>query len=373
MFYIVREFLEQFDLEFTISVFEPESYMNSNYEYIGREQLIQDLDIPGLNQESSDPVLLQLIQLCRINNTSKSTSTRSTNKSVSNLNNKNDLISQSNCNETGIVNAANESDISSKSVYNLAPHLLNETFEVAKKKDETSFLGSKYEEHDSQHTESSMGDSLKEKLLIDFDKSLTLENLTSKSELEKSQSLLEQSLVEDFSPPIVKDIKHSKLDTSFDKLKLPCSKTDKIKAKNNFSSLSDLPPLQMSKSRTNDMLLPSLYTKEFKDKGSAKDVDKLFELEPMDNYEEDFISESEMDLTLNKPGDVTKTDLLRGQSERDLIKCENTEKSSSNICFKSTDLVDKEKLIIDSHSTASSVTSEDFEMSSNVDDILNSC
>ncbi|KAI4470592.1 fgfr1 oncogene partner/lish domain-containing protein [Holotrichia oblita] len=375
MFCIVREFLEQFDLEFTISVFEPESHMGSSYEYLGRQKLIQGLSIPNLKQESSDPILLQLIQLCKLN--SKFVSSENIDDSVSSLNCKNDLISQTSYNENNdIIMAAENSDMSDKFAFS-DPDLLNETFCVARENIlktnlESSLLFKVDKVEDiCKNTKSQLDLILPEDLVIDADKSDRTENVL-KSDHIKSKYTVDQCGIEtEFSPPIVKDLKHTKVDSSFDKLKLSSPKSEKIKTKNNLGSLPDTSTIQISKSRTNDMLLPSLYTREFKDKGNVKDVDKLFDLEPMDNYEEDFISESEIDIAIHKT-DNTNADLLsqRKEVERDEISDNFTKQSSLSNEY---NLSNKKKPSLDGNSTASSVTSEDFEINSNMDDLMNSC
>lgn len=64
-FCLIREFLEFFDLYFTISVFEPETYMGSAYKYEGRKKTLQDLNIQEIDEKSDVPVLLQLIRKAR--------------------------------------------------------------------------------------------------------------------------------------------------------------------------------------------------------------------------------------------------------------------------------------------------------------------
>ncbi|VEN37764.1 unnamed protein product [Callosobruchus maculatus] len=64
----------------------------------------------------------------------------------------------------------------------------------------------------------------------------------------------------------------------------PIQKSDKVKSKNSLSSLSDLPPLQLNRSRGD--ILPSMYSKELKERTNLKALDKLFDVET--EYEEDF-------------------------------------------------------------------------------------
>lgn len=370
MFSVVREFLEYFDLEFTLSVFEPESCIGSKYKCIGRPKLIEDLNIPGLQQTSPDPVLLQLIHLHHSSN--KLSDAPNNENSISSLNYKNDLMSQSSDETKSTLMAANDYTLEEKSSI-LPGNAINLTFNAEENFEQSKdeLPSSNSEANDYNSTKKSHLDMIKGKLLIDFDKNSRFED---EGDHTKDKSHSEHIFTEtDFSPPIVKDVKNPKSDTSFDKIKLSSTKSDKIKVKNNLSPLSELPPLQISKSRTNDLLLPSLYTKEFRDKGNLREIDKLFDLEPMDNYEEDFMSESEIDLTLNKQecSKINISEELRHGDDRETVSiiCEDNT-GNSNPMVKGADLCAKK---VDSNSTASSVTSDDFEISSNIDDILNSC
>lgn len=46
---LVREFLEFFQLDFTLSVFDPETAQGKYYNYGGRSKLIKDLRLDNLN------------------------------------------------------------------------------------------------------------------------------------------------------------------------------------------------------------------------------------------------------------------------------------------------------------------------------------
>nr|CAD7410628.1 unnamed protein product [Timema poppensis] len=74
---LVREFLEFFKLDFTLSVFDPETSHGKEYSYGGRNKLISDLDLK-LNKDTYDkePLLAQILKLSRTrpnNLTSKET------------------------------------------------------------------------------------------------------------------------------------------------------------------------------------------------------------------------------------------------------------------------------------------------------------
>lgn len=88
---------------------------------------------------------------------------------------------------------------------------------------------------------------------------------------------------------------------STDKAK-PSQKSDKLKSK---LTLSDLPPIQVNKTRGTD-ILPSLYSKEFKDKSNLQELDKLFDMEV--EYEEDFMCSGD---ELSLKSDYSKTNSIK--------------------------------------------------------------
>ncbi|CAG2053082.1 unnamed protein product [Timema podura] len=63
---LVREFLEFFKLDFTLSVFDPETSHGKEYSYGGRNRLISDLDLK-INKDTYDkePLLAQILKLSR--------------------------------------------------------------------------------------------------------------------------------------------------------------------------------------------------------------------------------------------------------------------------------------------------------------------
>ncbi|KAK5640378.1 hypothetical protein RI129_011189 [Pyrocoelia pectoralis] len=211
MFCIVREFLEYFDLDFTISVFEPESYLGSGYRYESRSQIIEDLGIAQLNENSNLPLLQQLIEIAQ-------------------LKKKNNVI-DINLNTIQSDYSVQESE---DSVVSADIRVLNETFDL--------------------------------------------------STTTKRDRPIAADTPEDFSPPVLKDTKRDGGDK-----KLP-QKTDKPKNKS-LSSLADLPSLQIGKTRNETVLLPSLYSKEFKTNQNAKEIDQTFDVD-LDGYEEDFMSDN---------------------------------------------------------------------------------
>lgn len=67
MFCLVREFLEFFNLDCTLSVYEPESYLGKIYEYQGRETLAEELGLEEkIDGDAHVPLLLMLIRLVQL-------------------------------------------------------------------------------------------------------------------------------------------------------------------------------------------------------------------------------------------------------------------------------------------------------------------
>ncbi|KAL6447421.1 hypothetical protein ACFW04_001552 [Cataglyphis niger] len=57
LFSLVREFLEYFGLDYTISVYDPETYLGKEYNYAGRNKLCEELGI-----ESTEPLLGEILK-----------------------------------------------------------------------------------------------------------------------------------------------------------------------------------------------------------------------------------------------------------------------------------------------------------------------
>ena len=54
---MVREFLEYFNLDYTLSVFDPETYFGKEYNYAGRQNLSEKLGI-----HSKEPLLGEILK-----------------------------------------------------------------------------------------------------------------------------------------------------------------------------------------------------------------------------------------------------------------------------------------------------------------------
>lgn len=57
LFSLVREFLEYFGLDYTISVYDPETYFGKEYNYVGRNKLSEELGI-----DSTEPLLGEILK-----------------------------------------------------------------------------------------------------------------------------------------------------------------------------------------------------------------------------------------------------------------------------------------------------------------------
>lgn len=68
MFCIVREFLEYFNLDYTLSVYEPESYLDKNFQYKERHIVAEELGLDDA-EDSQIPLLLSLIRHVKLTKT----------------------------------------------------------------------------------------------------------------------------------------------------------------------------------------------------------------------------------------------------------------------------------------------------------------
>lgn len=245
MFCVVREFLEFFNLDFTISVFEAESYFGSGYKYEGRGKTMQNLGI-AIGDNENVPLLMHLIKIAQ--NKSKSIE-------INLMNGTNGIVSNGN---------SSNSSFSSESISN--PIDKNDLKPDGK---------------------SEKSDKSNEEVKTDID-SLSINH---------NDAILNQTFNVN-SPKIVSQISSNTISNEeFTNNNIKSKVIEKIKPlqNNNLSSLSDLPPLQ-NKSyhpRGNNDVFPVLHTKELKEKANLKELDKLFDVRQ--DYEEDFMSLEEYD------------------------------------------------------------------------------
>lgn len=237
MFCLVREFLEYFNLDFTVSVYEPESYVGSFYKYEGREKIIEELGLKPTEENFSGPLLLHLLKLAQ------------TKSKTLKINLTKETVSSVQVEENGHLSETENG-------HNLTPDSLQVSHN--KSASPPDKLDSTYIKKDAENDDTFNGTS----------------SIEEDVQNGKSDKSTEDSTTDQDSP---KSEEKSK------------SKSDKLKSK------LELPPLQLNKSRGSD-LLPSLYSKDFKEKPN-----KEYDFEIKDDYEEDFMSGSEIELSGGKP------------------------------------------------------------------------
>ncbi|GLV33819.1 hypothetical protein CBL_11295 [Carabus blaptoides fortunei] len=464
IFCLVREFLEYFDLSYTCSVFEKETFMGSTYRYESREKLIQDLDI-GIDTLHNAPLLLEVLNIARSSfnlsargihnesNFNNSTLNADDSKLASNVTYevpspaktpnqsvnsddggsvRNDSMSESiaseitqpvigvktvpkqyvngmsdahplepkqdgvNVHETSPNEDKSESvsedmdshqsevQLSSKKVIQLSKQQ-NEEVEYKFETDDT------YEGTSSIAEDSVVSNNKEHSMLIDFDKSVKLPvNVPNSPPTLTAKHIIDQTMDDSVRSPKLSFSPENPLN---DKRKLDKSdRVEKLKPMSSLTSLSDLPPLPVTKNRNADtVLLPSLYSKDFREK-STKDIDKLLDInfDSLDNYEEDFMSSGSLDnedaavnnsfipkQTKNlkvKNDNKTKPSEVSGRQQHTVkqpLKELSTTDTKQNI--EHTNKINKQQTSEsnDSNNRESSV-SEDFDLNSNVDDLLKS-
>nr|CAI5838252.1 unnamed protein product [Callosobruchus analis] len=242
MFGIVHEFLEFFSLYSTLSVYQAESYLHNNNNYKGREKLIEDLGLSS--QDESNPILFHLIKIAQVHLNSDIL-----NSNVTNLSSAHSEVDKTKS-ESSI---QEEKDSSEVEAINEQNGNLNATYCINKLR-----LSSESTKMNSSESLMNGNNSLAE---IDEEESISDD---------KSNNGCKKNVEEE----VVRAIEKQK----------PIQKSETVKSKNSLSSLSDLPPLQHNRSRGD--ILPSLYSKELKERTNLKAIDKLFDVES--EYEEDF-------------------------------------------------------------------------------------
>lgn len=225
MFCIVREFLEFFNLDCTLSVYEPESYLGKIYEYQGRHTVAEKLGLGGIEGDSHVPLLLSLIKYVQL-------------KKNESLQADGLLVSKDTSTTEG-------NDSKSTTKFNCTYDLSNPTINLCITNNE-----------------------------IDETSPSKEVNITEKSPTHINSVLLNNKLQE-AEIGLETTLKDTRINNK--------PKLDKNKTK---AALSDTSPLQNNKSRVSD-ILPSLYNKEYKDKSGVGELDKIFDMNI--EYEEDLM------------------------------------------------------------------------------------
>ncbi|XP_044760887.1 centrosomal protein 43-like [Coccinella septempunctata] len=262
MFCIVKEFLEFFNLQSTMAVFDAESYLGVSYDYKDRGKISKDLGLQF--QDNTAPLLQSIIQIAQQkprtlevnlninekhaetveNNISSGSNSIKTETSMSDENSdsgtsdvKNNRINRYHKEISGDVS----SEYDQENEYNVS---LNKTFTTESRETLNS----------SENSINGNGDSMYDG---QGNVSEVLNNTT-----QTTIPISAPDKHDEVTAPVVKDLKISP-----ERVKSP-PKSDKFKSKNNLNSLSDLPPLTMNKSLSGK-ILPSLYTKEFREKPNS--------------------------------------------------------------------------------------------------------
>ncbi|XP_060812412.1 metacaspase-2-like [Bombus pascuorum] len=140
LFSLVREFLEYFGLDYTISVYDPETYFGKEYNYVGRNKLCEELGI-----ESNEPLLGEILKNSMnsaFNNTQKNEtdSKFSTTETATNIANATFEISIPKVLNNETTSLSNDNDVSDKleSISQQSPKLPINVTITDKKNKETS-------------------------------------------------------------------------------------------------------------------------------------------------------------------------------------------------------------------------------------------
>ncbi|KAL3285175.1 hypothetical protein HHI36_019294 [Cryptolaemus montrouzieri] len=260
MFCIVKEFLEYFNLQSTMAVFDVESYLGVSYQYIDRAKISEDL---GFNVDGTVPLLQQVLQIAQRKpkvlevNLNVSENFEVTNNNLSNS--ENSIKTDSNLN-------GELSDDSSSSSSNLKENGINNINEESL--DNTSLNYENGNETNEDFNKTFITEPSIALKQFENTKNSTLDALTSFEEIPVNSSqhiMLPVNIsdkIDEITTPVLKDLKISP-----ERVKSP-TKSDKFKSKNSLNSLSDLPPLNMNKNRSG-AILPSLYSKEFMEKPNS--------------------------------------------------------------------------------------------------------
>ncbi|XP_043478317.1 uncharacterized protein LOC122508819 [Leptopilina heterotoma] len=333
LFSLVREFLEYFGLDYTISVYDPETYFGKEYNYVGRKKLCEELGI-----SSTEPLLGEILK----NNINGAFITSQKNDSngldeldvtPTRLNNATFEVSIPKLLKNSSSLECNDTNISEKVENNLSQFPLNVTITDKKKSEKNSntirgsslssnisntesinaLETSAYNEIDSEEnckllTKTSVSEKKKadasEKLLHEDRQKLDEINFTEEMKISKEPSLKEVqtiqtdntskqetlSVIENnvqnkkkilIEKPFEKSVYFDEIiiDGRVEKVDVLLNKSDSL--------LGELPPL-ISQSNSIFSDLPPLNCK----KTNISDLKQLMQIatDVADNYDEDFIS-----------------------------------------------------------------------------------
>lgn len=346
LFSLVREFLEYFGLDYTISVYDPETYFGKEYNYIGRNKLCEELGI-----ESNEPLLGEILKNSMhsaFKNTQKNNIDKKFNKTdttETNITNTTFEISIPKVLNNESTSLSNDNDISDnlESVSQQSPKLPINVTITEKKNKETSVHVSldelNYEKQDSlknsttsEYNEENNGIDSKGNNSMNFDtlptspngtminhttKETEIDTLIQTSLLNKTEPLIKfdesiitemqtnqnedinkQNNINSLELQIVNNVQNKKpVNTGnsfgktvyFEEIIVDGKRENINDIHNNDTFLQDLPPLD-KKSHSILSNLPPLNGK----KTNINDLKELMDIglgtDGIDNYEEDFVS-----------------------------------------------------------------------------------
>ncbi|XP_056644598.1 centrosomal protein 43-like [Diorhabda sublineata] len=277
MFYIVHEFLEFFNLSFTLAVYEPESYLDCNCQKEEKQRIAQQFGLGNI-EDNSEPLLYQILKIAQ-----KSKRTLEINL---NVNGNHEEKSDSLQSESDSISVPENICSGSISKENIKIPLqitngetiedLNKTFDVSSPIiNSKSIIKPNNDNNNSQYVRTELPKTSNSRRQND-------DTYVETSSLQEDTDSMHQEKVPEVQMNGLEETEIKEKLT--DKTKLSPPKSEKSKSKNNLSSLADLPPL--NKPKVND-ILPSLYNKDFKDNSNIREMDKLFDID--DEYEEDFM------------------------------------------------------------------------------------
>ncbi|KAL6447420.1 hypothetical protein ACFW04_001552 [Cataglyphis niger] len=290
LFSLVREFLEYFGLDYTISVYDPETYLGKEYNYAGRNKLCEELGI-----ESTEPLLGEILKNSingAFNSSQKNKSSKKhdeTNEASMHFANATFEVSVPKIIHTESVSSSNDNDFSEKleNISEQSPKVpINVTITDKQCKD-SPIDPDVTDTSDSDKRQSSLRENI-----MDIDGIEVIDTQANQKDITKQNSInsLELSIENNvqskrpinarnnfgktiYFDEIIVGGEHKIVSTmNEDKPFLESLPT--INQKSN-SIFSDLPPLNGKKANINDL-------KELMNISLAADV--------IDNYEEDFVS-----------------------------------------------------------------------------------
>lgn len=347
MFCIVREFLEFFDMDFTMAVYEPESYMGMSYKYDGKLAITKDLGLSQLNENSQDPLLLQLIRLLQLHNNNNTVSKSGFESCSPNSNNDSLRADNSHMSDSNVL--LSESVRINGKTEICVPAGLNVTFDLSNPKIITDLENSKIKEESMDKNTSTNDDSKCNTINISCNEETNkssacimeakfTENSISSVNYDKSdnnnfnlntneQNILLTEKSVDFGSALI--LKENKLsctsDASSEKLSVVSEISNKLKT--THTTVADLTSEQIAKKRSNDsMTLPShdeIDTKELMEL-SGTDLDLL------DNYEEDFVSTNESTTKCSEKNIASGSETTANANNQNVTTDSRTNENTSN-------------------------------------------